>query len=480
MFFLEKQCHTSFLIKIRNFFKENLKSNEPFGEQQRVRGVRYEKLHKWIGRLALNLQQKVNMNTLNTNLIDGNPNAIRKLARAGNIEAQILIGGIYETGNSTMPQDYTKSLYWYTLAAEQGNAHAQNKLGDFYQCGLGTPADVSIAMAWYQKAVEQNDTEAANSLAKLRLYFSETAEDVEKAMQLYLFAAGNGNAAAQYAISEIYFAGEYVVQDIDQALKWLFKAANIGLDMAQHALGARYSTEDMGLAVDYVQSVFWYRKAAEQNHAASQYSLGLKYFYGLGTEREFDQAFTWIHRAAKNGHGTAKEFLESFDFKELAPSNEGYIFYNRQEKLKQLNNPISIIHIANNGEKISETNYFDTDHAKIGECYLSWNAGAARLLVPELLIDSLAEMRTGKKAHIIKYLDAIEIVFDDYTQSPFFLTLATRQCDREIAIAKNCTLFVYSPKGQAFKMRAKVQLSKRPYEEGLPFKSGSGQASAFH
>jgi hypothetical protein len=42
-----------------------------------------------------------------------------------------------------------------------------------------------------------------------------------------------------------------------------------------------------------------------------------------------------------------------------------------------------LITITNNGPEIEKTNYFDTNCAKEGKLYLSWNAGAARLLIPE-------------------------------------------------------------------------------------------------
>lgn len=300
---------------------------------------------------------------------------------------------------------------------------------------------------------------------------AETKEDVEKAMKLFLFAAEAGNVESQYALSEIFLAGRYIEQDVDQALKWLFKAANQGCARAQHELGVCYSKEGMGLVVDDVQSVFWHRKAAEQNYAASQYALGLKYFYGFGTGKDIAQALDWIRQAAINENVTAKDFLESFMLKVAVPTKNEYVLYNNPGKLSALSSSNTMILIQNNGEKLLETNYFDSPQASIGEYYLSWNAGVARLLVPDLSAHALTEMRTGKKAYIIEYSDAIEIVFDDYTQSPFFIVINKRQCDRALGKSKNSELVVYSRQGKEFKIRAKAQLSSRRYQEGLPFKS---------
>ena len=43
------------------------------------------------------------------------------------------------------------------------------------------------------------------------------------------------------------------------------------------------------------------RKAAEQGDAVAQYSLGLKYYYGEGTAKNFIQAHLWWNLAANAG-----------------------------------------------------------------------------------------------------------------------------------------------------------------------------------
>ena len=38
-------------------------------------------------------------------------------------------------------KDYAQAAQWYGKAAEQGNAYAQNQLGNLYQSGLGVAKD---------------------------------------------------------------------------------------------------------------------------------------------------------------------------------------------------------------------------------------------------------------------------------------------------------------------------------------------------
>ena len=50
--------------------------------------------------------------------------------------------------------DKKKAFYWFTQAAEQGDAQAQYKLGILYYVGEGTSADMKQAACWIKKAYE--------------------------------------------------------------------------------------------------------------------------------------------------------------------------------------------------------------------------------------------------------------------------------------------------------------------------------------
>ena len=49
-------------------------------------------------------------------------------------------------------QDYTQAVFWYRKAAEQGDASAQDGLGEIYDNGYGVRQDYAQAVAWYRKA----------------------------------------------------------------------------------------------------------------------------------------------------------------------------------------------------------------------------------------------------------------------------------------------------------------------------------------
>ena len=96
-----------------------------------------------------------------------------------------------------------------------------------------------------------------------------------------------------------------------------------------------------------------------------------------------------------------------------------------------------MIKIANNGQDLASTDYWETEHASAGLLYLSANAGALRLLVPEAAEGLLAEMRTGKRVTIKPSMhmpggQCVDLVFEDDTDSPFSVAVDRKQIDRPL------------------------------------------------
>lgn len=95
--------------------------------------------------------------------------------------------------------------------------------------------------------------------------------------------------------------------------------------------------------------------------------------------------------------------------------------------------------VLNQGQAITSTNYWDTAAAKAGYLYLSWNAGAGRLLVPDSQKALLREMNGAKEVIISRGpwtdqggRDALELLWEDGSDAPFVVHLVTEQTDRLI------------------------------------------------
>jgi TPR repeat protein len=60
---------------------------------------------------------------------------------------------------------------------------------------------------------------------------------------------------------------------------------------------------------NHALAVMWYRRAAEQNHAAGQWNLGDSYAYGEGVDQDDALAVAWWEKAAKGGEEYAQYAL---------------------------------------------------------------------------------------------------------------------------------------------------------------------------
>lgn len=73
-------------------------------------------------------------------------------------------------------------------------------------------------------------------------------------------------------------------------------AAALGNPLVQANLAVIYAKKH-----DYVQAATWFRMAADQGHALSQYSLGHLYDDGLGVKKDKKRAAAWYYKAALQG-----------------------------------------------------------------------------------------------------------------------------------------------------------------------------------
>lgn len=135
-----------------------------------------------------------------------------------------------------------------------------------------------------------------------------------------------------------------------------------------------------------------------------------------------------------------------------------------------------LITFGNDGMELVETNFWDSDMAKEGFFYLSWNAGAARLLVPDSMQKHVAEM-VGTKLVIVSRGffgadEAIEILFEDESDSPYCLHFSVDQTDRMLPNSESgCgfTFTVWSRHGKLLTFDGKYRaVEKLPCLESWP------------
>ena len=185
--------------------------------------------------------------------------------------ALLLKGALFHSGQE-VTQDYREALKWFRLAADQGNARAQNWVGTMYYIGQGVPKDYQEALKWFR------------------------------------FAADQGDAEAQKYVGVIYDNGQGVPRDPQKALKWFRLAADQGDAGGQFCLGVMYR-DGRGVAQDYKEGLKWTLLAAKKGNAEAQYNLGVMYSQGIGVPKNIEEGVKWLGCAAAQGHSQAKHNL---------------------------------------------------------------------------------------------------------------------------------------------------------------------------
>ena len=102
---------------------------------------------------------------------------------------------MYEDGKG-VPQSAAEAVVWYGLAAEQGHADAQSKLGFMYLNEIGVLQDFAEAAKWLRLAAEQGDAPAQINLGVMYSYGDGVPQSNVLAHMWYDIASSNGHFEA--------------------------------------------------------------------------------------------------------------------------------------------------------------------------------------------------------------------------------------------------------------------------------------------
>ena len=164
----------------------------------------------------------------------------------------------------------------------------------------------------------QQSNEDSKRLADLRAR-AENGDAKSQCELGQVFFRGNlGVSKAIYKANDgtvVFFHGHSVVsKDEVEGVKWCRKAAEQDYAEAQYTLGGCYF-DGKGVAKDEAEAVKWYRKAAEQNYVEAQLCLGWCYKQGQGVAKDLVEAYRWTSLAALHGNREAKELWDTLKAK---------------------------------------------------------------------------------------------------------------------------------------------------------------------
>lgn len=254
---------------------------------------------------------------------------LSRLAISGDTEAAFRVGRAYLDGTG-VPPSLEEGARWMLGAAEAGHIEASFVLATLYT--IGFPEDFEI-----------RGPEAALELAA-RPAIGPRQPDFHKGFHWGQIAANAGSADAQALLGYILTNGPEDLRDLAQARSWYERSAaagcsqgHLGLALAilhqaetdeARALAAhhlkeatkgglgtafdilgRMSEAGAGVPRDMGAAARYYQQAAERNMVGAQARYGLFLLEGVGVERHYGRAETWLRRAALNGDAESAALL---------------------------------------------------------------------------------------------------------------------------------------------------------------------------
>jgi TPR repeat protein len=215
---------------------------------------------------------------------------LERAAQAGDPLAQAALGRLLRNRGDSL--SILHSLAWTLRAGLADETEAMNDLVSLLEA-----SGDAVSLAALVRAAELGSAEAQFGLAQRYAKGRGTAVQPDTAFDLYLRSAQQGYAQAQCALGALYIGGKVVDRHIGQALHWFLKAAEQGSAAGQWNAACLYMSGGEGLKKDLRKAFLWCEKAAQQEFAPAQATMGLLYA-GM---KDHAKAAIWLERAAQAG-----------------------------------------------------------------------------------------------------------------------------------------------------------------------------------
>jgi TPR repeat protein len=230
--------------------------------------------------------------------------ALRWFAVAGDPESQAAMGDLFAKGLYE-PHNLQSAVYWYKLAAENGNIYAQYMMGLSHQRGWLGKVDAQRANEYFLRANANDDS--ARARRQVAQFFADRDNamyNYDQSYQWFETAAEEGDIQSQLTLGDFFNDGGRSGKNTLSALRWYGRAAAKQDPYAQYSLGIIYLQGDKVVPADLNQAVLWIEKSAHQQFAAAQAMLGRLYYTGKGVPQNNALAYAWWTMANRDPNPT--------------------------------------------------------------------------------------------------------------------------------------------------------------------------------
>lgn len=257
---------------------------------------------------------------------------VKAKAEMGDASAQHMAGFCYalELG---VKHDMLQAFNWYRKSADQGYAEGLHQVGLCYSKGWGVPKNEVEGYAFICLAAVTNDF-ARDNLASLEASISraEVAAGQKRALELRkeidakiaTKKAGKQANPIKESKPPVVLARSEPPVAVSRASSFdeIKAAAEHGDMMAQFIMGDYYSLPVGDIVRDDDVGFSWYLKAARQGLLAAQVKVWSQYCTGLGTKRDYVEAYAWSVIAATGGDEVSRRASQQIYVNMLSRAQE--------------------------------------------------------------------------------------------------------------------------------------------------------------
>ena len=193
--------------------------------------------------------------------------------------------------------------------AQLGDPAAQTLVAAILEQGLGVARDAKAAAFWYGQAANNGDPAAMFKYALILMEGRYVKRDRKKADELMKKAADLGNASAQFNYGQTLVADMPGERGLKAAMPYYEKSAEQGIADAQYALSQIYLNVDGIEESKRARAREWLLRAARAGYDTAQLDIAIWLIEGIAGDRNLEEGFAWMKRAAESGNVVAQNRL---------------------------------------------------------------------------------------------------------------------------------------------------------------------------
>ncbi|CAF1549928.1 unnamed protein product [Rotaria sp. Silwood1] len=218
----------------------------------------------------------------------------QRSAEKGNPIGQAGVGMAFYHG-AGIEQNYEKAFKYFQLSADQGYVEGQLMLGIMYYKGEGVKRDYKMAIKWFQAASQSGHALGYYNLGQMHATGTGVLRSCTTATELFKNVAERGKWSNMFIEAyNLYRQGH-----IEQAFMKYLYLSELGYEVAQSNVA--YLLDQMPNQLiniyhnkdeQYRRALIYWNRAATQGFHTARVKLGDYFYYGYGTEQNYETAAT--------------------------------------------------------------------------------------------------------------------------------------------------------------------------------------------